>query len=138
MTYRVTFYLRALFILALAIVPNVALAQLTLLNDMVLDGNALLLPSNATYGRAINGVSFQTEPLLTYSGYQYATWYHNGSDEDVYIGRRALSGNTPQRSSEKVKPSRIWRRPLTKNSYQLTDWFTICRSYRPSRTIPEK
>lgn len=62
MTYRVTFYLRTLIILALVIVPNVTLAQLTLLNDMVLDGNALLMPSNATYGRAINGVSFKPNP----------------------------------------------------------------------------
>jgi autotransporter-associated beta strand protein len=94
MIHTVSRYLRALACLVLSCTSSVAGAQLTLLNDMVLDPAALLMPSNATYGRAINGVSFQTEPLLTYGDYQYATWYHNGSDEDVYIGRRALSGNT--------------------------------------------
>ena len=64
-----------------------------LVNDTVLDSEALLYASSATYGRAINGLSFQTEALLTHDGYQFATWYHLGSaDEDVYIARRNLSG----------------------------------------------
>jgi autotransporter-associated beta strand protein len=68
-------------------------AELTLLQDMVLDNAALLMPSGSTYGRAINGVSFQAEPLMTYGDYQYSTWYHLGaSDEDVYLARRQLSG----------------------------------------------
>jgi autotransporter-associated beta strand protein len=70
-------------------------AELTLFQDMVLDNGALLMPSGATYGRAINGVSFQAEPFMTYGDYQYATWYHLGaSDEDVYLARRQLSGTS--------------------------------------------
>lgn len=69
--------------------------ELTPLADMVLDPEALLMPANATYGRAINGVSFQTEALLTVGRYQYATWYHQGNfNEDVYVGRRDLTGTT--------------------------------------------
>ncbi len=70
--------------------------QLSLLEDSVLDSGALLFASNATYGRAINSVSYQTEALMTYGGYQYATWYHLGSDEDVYLARRSLSGGSWQ------------------------------------------
>lgn len=70
-------------------------AELTLTQDMVLDNGALLMPSSAIYGRAINGVSFQAEPFMTNGDYQYATWYHLGaSDEDVYLARRHLSGTT--------------------------------------------
>jgi hypothetical protein len=68
-----------------------------LLSDTVLDNAALLFARNAPYGRAINGVSFQTESLLTVGDYQYATWYHLGAgDEDIYLARRNLSGNTWQ------------------------------------------
>ena len=68
-------------------------AQLTLVDDFVLDPAALLMPAGATYGRAINGVSFQQEPLMTYGGFQYAAWYHLGpTDENVYLARRDLSG----------------------------------------------
>jgi autotransporter-associated beta strand protein len=93
MIYQVVF-LRTVVLLCLAMAPTLAFAQLTLMNDMVLDANALLMPSNSTYGRSINGVSFQSESLLSYGGYQYATWYHNGSNENVYIARRALTGTT--------------------------------------------
>lgn len=86
----------AFFLLVVLIsVPLQGQSQLTLLHDLELDGNALLMPSSATYGRAINGVSFQTEPFLTKGGYQYAAWYHLGeTDEDVYLARRNLSGTT--------------------------------------------
>jgi hypothetical protein len=70
-------------------------AELTLFQNMVLDNGALLMPSSAIYGRAINGVSFQAEPFMTYGDYQYATWYHLGADnEDVYLARRQLSGTS--------------------------------------------
>ncbi len=70
-------------------------AQLASIADMVLDDDALIMPNWAPYGRAINGVSFQTEALLTYNGYQYATWYHLGeSNEHIYVARRDLATNT--------------------------------------------
>ena len=88
---------RAALLAFLGVACHTAHGQLetSLQYDMVLDANALLMPQSATYGRAINGVSFQTQPLLTANGYQYATWYHLGSsDEDVYLARRDLTGTT--------------------------------------------
>ncbi len=68
-------------------------AQLTLASDMVLDSEALLMPIGSTYGPAINGLGHQSEALLTRGDYQYATWYHNGPDDEyVYVARRHLSG----------------------------------------------
>ena len=73
--------------------PALAGAKVASLADTILDEDALLYSSSATYGRAINGLSFQTEALLTVGEYQYATWYHLGSsDEDVYLARRTLTG----------------------------------------------
>ncbi len=84
-------------IVGLACGRDAARAQLTLTADMVFDAAGLLMPRNATYGRSINGNAFQAEALLTYNGYQYVTWYHQGpSDEDVYIARRDLTGSTWQ------------------------------------------
>ena len=86
------------FVIALwcSVVPATwSAVDLIPLSDMTLDSEALVFASSATYGRAINGVSFQQEPHLTVGGYQFATWYHLGpSDEDVYLGRRSLGGES--------------------------------------------
>src|SRR5262245_16845430 len=87
----------ALALLTIFAASSSAQLALTPLADMTLDPNALLMPTASTYGRAINGISFQTDALLTYNGYQYAAWYHNGSvgnSEDLYIARRNLNGNS--------------------------------------------
>ena len=76
--------------------PASAQDELSPLADMVLDSDALLYNSGATYGRAVNGLSFQTETIMTVGDYQYATWYHNGYDQDIYLGRRLLTGSTWQ------------------------------------------
>ena len=70
--------------------------EVTLLRDTVLDANALLFASNAPYGRAINGLAFQTEALLTVGEYQYSSWYHFGSggSQNVYLARRLVDGTT--------------------------------------------
>jgi hypothetical protein len=70
--------------------PSVAPAA-----DMVLDPQALLFPSTAQYGRAINGVSYQDSPIVSFGGYQYATWYHytNSTTERIFVGRRNLATN---------------------------------------------
>jgi len=52
------------------------------------------MPRNATYGRAINGIAYQSEALLTAGNYQYASWYHLGGNEDVYLARRDLTGGS--------------------------------------------
>jgi hypothetical protein len=69
--------------------------SVTMLADMALDAQALLMPASATYGRAINGVSYQDSPLVSFNGYQYATWYHyaDASTERIYMGRRNLATN---------------------------------------------
>jgi len=71
-------------------------AQLTLVSDMTLATDALLMPRTAPYGRAINGVSFQTEPFLTVNGYQYAAWYRarGTTSEDFMLARRDLASTT--------------------------------------------
>ncbi len=70
--------------------------SLSLSADMLLDDNALLMPTGSRFGRGINGRSHQSEPLVSFGGYQFATWYHNGAndEQDIYLARRNLSGNT--------------------------------------------
>lgn len=82
----------AAILTAAILTPALAQNELILLDDAVLDGNALLMPRNATYGRAINGIAYQTEALLTVGDYQYTAWYHLGGNEDVYLARRNLAG----------------------------------------------
>ena len=64
--------------------------------DMVLDNNALLMPSGSRFSRSINGKAHQAEPLLTFGGYQFATWYQNGSnnEQNIFLARRDLSDPT--------------------------------------------
>lgn len=64
------------------------------LTRSALDADALLMPSGSPYGRAINGVSFQQEALLTYQGSQYATWYTREGNT-VMIARRSVEGDLP-------------------------------------------
>jgi xylulose-5-phosphate/fructose-6-phosphate phosphoketolase len=60
--------------------------------DSIVDPAALIMPSNATYGRAINGQSFQTQALQTVGGWQYTSWYTNDAASSVMFGRRQVSG----------------------------------------------
>jgi hypothetical protein len=64
--------------------------------DMELDAQALLMPANSQYGRALNGISYQDSPIVTFGGFQYAAWYHytNSTTERIYLGRRNLETNT--------------------------------------------
>jgi hypothetical protein len=91
---RSTWLLSAL--VALAVDPASGQSGLAPLADMVLDGSALLFAKNATYGRAINGLAFQTEALLTVGEHQYSSWYHfgPGGSQDVYLARRRVDGTT--------------------------------------------
>jgi hypothetical protein len=64
--------------------------------DMLLDSNALLMPSTGDFSRVINGGAHQSEALITHNGYQFATWYQNGSggNQHIMLARRNLNGNT--------------------------------------------
>ena len=70
--------------------------SLSLSADMLLDDNALLMPTGSRFSRGINGKAHQAEPLQSFGGYQFATWYHNGAndEQDIYLARRDLSTNT--------------------------------------------
>ncbi|QEG22895.1 BNR-4 repeat-containing protein [Mariniblastus fucicola] len=80
----------------LVILPKTVVAQLTPVRDMVLDNNALLMGNTGNFGQGINGRAHQSEPLITIGGYQFATWYHNGpnNEQDVYLARRDLADPT--------------------------------------------
>ena len=55
--------------------PSCMSPRVALLNDSVVTTNACLMPSGSPYGRAINGISFQTRILLNFDGYEYTAWY---------------------------------------------------------------
>src|ERR1035437_3911018 len=57
--------------------PNWISPRVAFLNDSVATTNALLMPTGVEFGRAINGVSFQADILITFNGYQYTAWYDN-------------------------------------------------------------
>jgi hypothetical protein len=61
----------------------------------VLDADALLMPTCSKFGRAINGVSYQQEALLTHGNWQYAIWYTR-ADQTLLLARRSIDGRTPQ------------------------------------------
>lgn len=65
------------------------------LRDSIVTNNACLMPSTATYGRAINGVAFQTDILRTFNGYQYTAWYDTvGTAQTVWLARRAVTNTS--------------------------------------------
>jgi hypothetical protein len=72
--------------------PNWRSPRVAWLRDSVVVTNACLMPANSTYGRAINGISYQNQPLL-FNGYQYIAWYDTqGTDQSLWLGRRAVNG----------------------------------------------
>ena len=75
--------------------PSFASPRVALLGDSVVTTNACLMASSAPYGRAINGVSFQTRALLKFNGYQYIAWYDTtGSGtttQTIWLARRRLA-----------------------------------------------
>ena len=87
-----------LAMVAVSMICSTASGQrtITLDADMVLDNNALLMPSGSQFGRAINGRAHQSEPLVSFGGFQFATWYRNGAndEQDIFLARRDLSTNT--------------------------------------------
>lgn len=70
--------------------------RVAFLCDSVVATNACLMPSSATYGRAINGMSFQKDNiLLTFGGYQYTAWYDTSNTiQMVWLARRSVTNTT--------------------------------------------
>ena len=69
-------------------------AEVTLLRNTVIDPRGTTMASTATYGRAINGLSFQGQALTSFKGYQYAIFYvtepATAPAAHIAIGRRKL------------------------------------------------
>ncbi|HEX7652656.1 MAG TPA: BNR-4 repeat-containing protein, partial [Verrucomicrobiae bacterium] len=65
------------------------------LRDSVITTNACLMNVSGAYGRAINGISFQTRILLKFGGYQYTAWYDNvGANQTIWLARRSLTNSS--------------------------------------------
>ena len=92
-----TIALQALAVVVVFVAPSiprsVAAIGVAPLHDMVLDPNALVLATGGNFSQVINGSPYQQETLITHDGYQYASWYHNGGNQDIYVSRRNLAGN---------------------------------------------
>ena len=78
--------------------PNWRSPRVAWLNDSIVTNNACLMASSAPYGRAINGVAFQTKILHTFNGYQYTAWYDTtGSGtttQTVWLARRTINATS--------------------------------------------
>jgi hypothetical protein len=78
--------------------PSWVSPRVALLRDSVLTTNACLMASSAPYGRAINGISFQTRILAKYDGYEYTVWYDTtGSGtgtQTVWLARRTVNATS--------------------------------------------
>lgn len=75
--------------------PTWAAPRVAWLRDSVVTNNACLMPAGSTYGRAINGIAFQTDILRTFNGYQYTAWYDTiGTAQTVWLARRTVNGTS--------------------------------------------
>ena len=69
--------------------------RVALMRDSIVTNNACLMPTSAPYGRAINGIAFQTEILLTFNGYQYTGWYDTiGTVQTMWLARRTVTNTS--------------------------------------------
>ncbi|MFD8496713.1 BNR repeat-containing protein [Amycolatopsis sp. NPDC059657] len=66
---------------------QIAAPSVSLLRDTQLDASALYFVS---YDGLVNNGSFQQDAIVSYAGYQYATWYT--ADRSVVVARRKLPG----------------------------------------------
>ena len=86
-------FLTAALLVCLPLSLASAQFSVSLSEDMVLDNDGLILATSGNFSFLINGAPYQQEVLLSHGGYQFATWYRNGADQDIMIGRRELTGN---------------------------------------------
>ncbi|MEV4313650.1 BNR repeat-containing protein [Actinocrispum sp. NPDC049592] len=80
-----------------------AAPPVALLGDTQLDPSALYFVS---YDGLVNNESFQQNAIVSYAGYQYATWY--SADRSVVVGRREL-------------PSGPWRKVVLPHKLSTDD-----------------
>ncbi|HEU6448031.1 MAG TPA: BNR-4 repeat-containing protein [Verrucomicrobiae bacterium] len=76
--------------------PSFVAPRVALLGDSVVTTNACLMPKSGPYGRAINGISFQTRALLDFDGYEYTAWYDttgsgSSTTQTVWLARRTVT-----------------------------------------------
>ena len=71
-----------------------AIADVKLIDDSVIDARATTMSSQATFGRSINGLSFQGQALTSFNGYQYAIYWVTDAatapEAHVAVARRKL------------------------------------------------
>lgn len=75
-----------------AVAAPAAAPAVTLLRDTQLDPTALYFVS---YDGLVNNESFQQDAIVTYNGYQYATWYT--ADRSAVVARRQLPAGAWQK-----------------------------------------
>jgi hypothetical protein len=73
---------------------SAAFPSVTKIGDTTVSSTAMTLSSNAPYGYAINGLSFQQEVLWTFNGWQYIAFYN--SSRRVCLSRRQLPSGSWQ------------------------------------------
>jgi hypothetical protein len=67
------------------------------LRDTTIDARGLVLANGATYGRGINGNSFETETIATVNGYQYTAYWAfvgGGTPRQLALSRRPVGSST--------------------------------------------
>jgi hypothetical protein len=78
--------------------PSWVSPRVALLRDSVVATNACLMASSGPYGRAINGISFQTRILLKFDGFEYTAWYDTtGSGtgtQTIWLARRTVNATS--------------------------------------------
>jgi hypothetical protein len=70
---------------------------ITELRDTLIDSRGLVFAQGATYGRAVNGNSFETETIATYNGYQYTAYWAfvgGGTPRQLALARRPVASST--------------------------------------------
>ncbi len=76
-----------------ASLPPDHLPRVGLTGSSIVGTQACIMPNNAIYGRAINGVSFQDQIIATLGAYQYTAYYNSVSGvERIVLARRTVDG----------------------------------------------
>ena len=70
--------------------PDFAAPSVAYMRDSVVATNGLLM-AGGSYGRAINGISYQEQILYSFDGYQYTAWYDTvDSVQKICLARRTV------------------------------------------------
>jgi hypothetical protein len=83
--------------------------------DSIIDSNALHF-TEGTWGKCVNGQSFQQDALTSFNGWQYATYYD--AERKLCVERRKLNApNWEVIRWERTRPACCFRRPRRKSRF---------------------